>query len=421
MLFNKDSKGKIKSIAQIFEQNNGAKNPSKSKYNQKEDKIPLFKEQENSSQPIQQKSTNDCQNGSNNKRLKNKDNGKNKKESFPKDFDDYLLKIKKIKNPKKKCKKIEEIKENDKKLDIYQYISESKLYNSDHSVTIIFVGQSGAGKSTLINAYVNFLRGVYYNQPCRYKVVIGNKDKEKDQTKSQTEEITMYKIKSPLYPGVIFKLIDTPGFADTENKDTGSKINQNEIDKMHLNRFEDFFNNRLIEEETGLILGICFVIKASENRVTNFQKLIISSVLNLFGKNVGSNFLALLTHSDSDKSNAIDVLTKEIDIFRIKEEKKEEWHWSLSSIKYFEIIEKQRDIGSFHGNIEDFISFTNKIITLPVIDLTLTKKNLHLKKRLNELKKGIKEEHLDILLKSYKTLQDSKNKLNEQIKECNKK
>jgi len=34
-------------------------------------------------------------------------------------------------------------------------------------------------------------------------------------------------------------------------------------------------NNRLIEEETGLILGICFVIKASENRVTNFQKLII--------------------------------------------------------------------------------------------------------------------------------------------------
>ena len=413
----------VQAKVKIFESRNGSNNPPNPNpnSNKKENKIPLFQEEKKPPQQIQQKISK-FENGSNNKNIIKNEQANNKKNNFPKDFDDYLLKIKKIKHPAKDCKKIDQIKENGKILDIYHYTMKSKLTFFDHSITIIFVGQSGAGKSTLINAYANFLLGVNYDQPCRYKIIIGNKEKEKDQTKSQTEEITMYKIKSPLYPGIIFKLIDTPGFADTENKDTGSKVNQNEIDKKHLNRFEDFFNNKLIEEEKGLLLGICFVVKASENRVTNFQKLIISSVLNLFGKNVGSNFLALLTHSDTDKSDAINVLTKEIEIFRKKEEQKKIWHWSLSSIKYFELIEKkQRDIGSFNGNIEDFISFTNEIINLPVIDLTLTKKNLHLKKSLNELKKGIKEEQLDILLKSYKTLQESKKRLNEQIKECNKK
>ena len=195
--------------------------------------------------------------------------GQNKKLNFPKDFDDYIEKIKPIKHPVKDSKKFDIIQKNGKKLDIYQYSNKPKS-DSDHSITIIFVGQSGAGKSTVINAYVNFLLGTYYNQSCRYKIVIGNKEKEKDQTKSQTEEITMYKIQSPLYPGITFKLIDTPGFADTENEESESKIEQNAVDKKHLNTFEDFFNNKLAEEETGLILGICFVVKAAENRV-NFK------------------------------------------------------------------------------------------------------------------------------------------------------
>ena len=340
---------------------------------------------------------------------------------IPKNFDEYFEKIKAIKHPLKDCKKIDKIEKNGKILDIYQYINKSNSLHNDHSITIIFVGQSGAGKSTVINAFVNFLLGVYYDQSCRYKIVIGNKEKEKDQTKSQTEEITMYKINSPIFPGITFKLIDTPGFADTENKETESKVEQNSVDKKHLERFEEFFNNKLAEEETGLILGICFVVKAAENRVTNFQKLIISSILNLFGKNVGSNFLALLTHADTDDPDAIQVLTKEIDVFKKKEEQKANWYWCISSIKYFQIILKRGDKGIFDDNIDNFLLFTKEIIKLSVIDMTLTKKNLHLKRSLNDLKKGIKTEQLDILLQKYNILQDSKKKLDEKIIECNKK
>ena len=175
----------------------------------------------------------------------------------------------------------------------------SSSTDNNRSISIIFVGQSGAGKSTLINSYTNFLLGVYYDQPCRYKIVFGNKEKEKDQTKSQTKEITMYKIQSPLYPRITFNLIDTPGFGDTENEESDSKIEQNLEDKKHLNAFIEFFNNKLANEES-VLLCICFVVKASENRITNYQKYIFSSILNLFGKNVGSTFLAFLTHSDSD-------------------------------------------------------------------------------------------------------------------------
>ena len=344
------------------------------------------------------------------------------REKFPKDENDYLQKIKNIKHPLEGCKSIDQIKENGQSIKIYRYSQKQKKSdNKEYSVTILFVGQSGAGKSTVINAYVNFLLGVYYDQPCRYKIVVENNKKSKDVTKSQTDDVTIYYIRSPLYPGIVFKLIDTPGFADTENKKTESKLEESSVDKKHLSKFEEFFNTKFSEEENGVINGICFVVKSSENRVTNFQKLIISSLLNLFGKNAGSNFLALMTHADTNKPKAVDVMTKEIVEFRKKEENKEKWYWCVSSIKYFEILQTKADSGAFEDNITAFISFTKTIIDFPAVDMTLTKKNLFLKKTLNVLKKTIKEEYLTILLRKYDLLNTSAKNLGEQMKKCDEK
>lgn len=188
-----------------------------------------------------------------------------------------------------------------------------------------------------------------------------------------------------------------------------------------MSKFEEFFNTKFTEEENGLINAICFVVKSSDNRVTEFQKLIISSILNLFGKNAGSNFLALLTHSDTCNPDAVKVMTKEIVQFKKKEENKEAWYWCVSSIKYFENLIKRQDKGKFDDNIEDFISFTNNVVNLPAIDMTLTKKNLYLKKTLNELKKTIKDEYLTILLEKYDLLNISAQNLDAQIKICNEK
>ena len=339
---------------------------------------------------------------------------------FPKDFNDYKEKIKKIKHPLKDCEKLETIKFTEKSLNIYKYSAKQDPSNdNDVSISILFVGQSGAGKSTIINAYANFLLGVFHDQPCRYKIVLGNKEKEKDQTKSQTDDITIYNIQSPLYPGITFKLIDTPGVADTRNKETGSKMEKNSMDKMHFGKFEDFFNTTFAEEENGLINGICFVVKASDNRVTEFQRLIISSVLNLFGKNAGSNFLALLTHSDTGKPDAIKVMTNQIPEFKKKEQQKKKWNWCISSIKYFEGLEDRQSEGGFCENIARFISFTNEIINLSPI--SLTNFDISLKKNAYIFQKTIKEEFMKILLEKHNSLKESEKKIKEQIEKCKEK
>lgn len=419
----KPENGKVEN--NINKINNSIQNNQKEKqtnsqngFNQKEDKTNL-----NNFRTVESKEKDNSCKGEINNSITNKIQIKKEDyNKFPKDFDDYCKKIKSIKHPLKDCKKLETIKLGQTKLNVYKYSAKNiSLNNNENTITILFVGQSGAGKSTLINAYVNFLLGVYLDQPIRYKIVIGNKEKEKDQTKSQTDDITIYNIQSPLYPGLTFKLIDTPGVADTRNKQTESKTEKNSMDKINFGKFENFFNTTFTEKENGLINGISFVVKSSDNRVTDFQKLIISSLLNLFGKNAGENFLCFFSHADTNTPDAINVMTNEITEFKIKEEQKKEWYWCISSIKYFADPIDRINKGFFDNNIEKFISFTNEIINLPAIDMTLTKKNLALKNSLNILKKTIKEEYLSILLKEYNLLKESDKKLQEQIEKCNQK
>ena len=102
----------------------------------------------------------------------------------------------------------EEIIEDDK-LDIYDYPLNIEYSSKEKSISILFVGQSGAGKSTFINAYVNHLLGITRDHKIRYKLILGDAKKEKDQTQSQTDFITIYNVRSLKYDNVLFKLIDT--------------------------------------------------------------------------------------------------------------------------------------------------------------------------------------------------------------------
>ena len=218
----------IKYLASIFEiKTNQDKNISKVQNEMDNTPSPTSNVQKKNQTSISSLTNSSPQNEISNKEIKNEFN-----EKFPKDYDDYIEKIKKIKHPLEGCKKINEINNNGQSIKIYQYLQKQKKSdNKEYSVTIIFVGQSGAGKSSIINAYTNFLLGVFYDQPCRYKIVIEPKEKSKDITKSQTDDITIYYIRSPLYPGIIFKLIDTPGFVNTENKWPGSKMEESSVNK----------------------------------------------------------------------------------------------------------------------------------------------------------------------------------------------
>ena len=63
----------------------------------------------------------------------------------------------------------------------------------------MFVGQTGSEKIILLNAYINYLIGLNYE--------------EWNQDESLTSEVTVYNLKAP--DGAIIQIVDTPWFGNT--------------------------------------------------------------------------------------------------------------------------------------------------------------------------------------------------------------
>lgn len=138
----------------------------------------------------------------------------------------------------------------------------------------------------------NYLWGVKYHDQTRFKVV---KDETSgDPTVSQTVNITGYLIK-PLVGDKNYVIIDTPGFGDTDNRDD-----------QFLKDIQKFF------EETKLNMkAVCFCIKSSENRMTDFLKSLINDVMSSFDKNCMKNIIAMCTFASMNDPECLSVLEKE--------------------------------------------------------------------------------------------------------------
>jgi GTP-binding protein EngB required for normal cell division len=81
--------------------------------------------------------------------------------------------------------------------------------------TILVMGATGSGKTTWINAMINYVLGVEWDDPFRYKLV--DEEVNKNQAHSQTQGITVYDIFYQNGSRIPYSLIivDTPGFGDT--------------------------------------------------------------------------------------------------------------------------------------------------------------------------------------------------------------
>lgn len=381
-------------------------------------------------QPIQQKPPNQPKN--NNGNVVNTINqGKGKVENgngqnnanlnkYPKDLDDYIKKAKQISHPIIGSKLLGK----EENLKIYKYEQPKK--KAGNIVSLIFVGETGCGKSTLINGLLNYFLGILKTYDFRYKIVVG--ENEGDQTKSQTQEINTYLVSSPLYPGITFQFIDTPGFADTDNQAKGDKRK----DDLIYTKFVNFFKKKFFDEKE-LLNAACFIIKASANRFNQYQKQILSEVTSLFASDIKDNFLVMFTFSDTCKPKAIQFLT-EVDAFKERSEKEKnesnkekkkklKWYWCVTTNKYFEDLSEAYESYkmAYDENIKELILFVNKVISLEALDAALTKKNLELNEELKETKKIIKNEILINLLKKYNALNDNQKELKKAIDELNNK
>ncbi|XP_056318539.1 uncharacterized protein LOC130232585 [Danio aesculapii] len=149
---------------------------------------------------------------------------------------------------------------------------------------ILMVGETGTGKTTLINTMVNHLLGVKFEDQEWYEIT-EEEQQQADQTQSQTSEITVYEVFVEENPTSL-TIIDTPGYGDTEGYEKDSEISE--------------YLHRLFADEDGVhyIDSVCFVMKASQNRLSEKELYIFHAVLSLFGRDIENNIVFLLTHSD---------------------------------------------------------------------------------------------------------------------------
>ncbi|KAL1277226.1 hypothetical protein QQF64_023899 [Cirrhinus molitorella] len=146
----------------------------------------------------------------------------------------------------------------------------------------------------MINTMINYLLGVKFEDEEFYRIT--EEEEHADQSQSQTSEITVYEVFVEENP-ISLTIIDTPGYGDTRGYEKDAEISDNLI--------------KLFSDEDGIhyIDAVCFVMKASQNRLSGRELYIFHSVLSLFGRDIEENVVFLLTQSDglppADALNAI--------------------------------------------------------------------------------------------------------------------
>jgi V8-like Glu-specific endopeptidase/GTP-binding protein EngB required for normal cell division len=162
-----------------------------------------------------------------------------------------------------------------------------KTIDREKAKVFLMLGETGAGKSTLVNAMANYLLSTQFKDKFRYKLVPENP--QANQAKSQTKGIHEYGFKETAL-GCPLLLIDCQGFGDTAGVQADQDLKALLFD--------------YILKQIPNIHAICFVMKASQNRLTIPQRYVLENILSLFGKDAANHISMMFTFADSGDPQA---------------------------------------------------------------------------------------------------------------------
>ena len=140
---------------------------------------------------------------------------------------------------------------------------------------------------------INYILEVNYEDNFRFTVADGVATSSKTaNVDSQTEFMTSYVFNhmAGMRTENNFVFIDTPGYGDTGGK---------QKDKELISQLETFIRSNY---GTEWIDAIAFVTKASNNRLTSYQKYVFEGLLSLFDRGVMDNIFVVTTFSDGSEA-----------------------------------------------------------------------------------------------------------------------
>ncbi|XP_032420347.1 uncharacterized protein LOC116720938 [Xiphophorus hellerii] len=161
---------------------------------------------------------------------------------------------------------------------------------------IMVLGAAGAGKSTAINAMINYVLGVRWEDSFRFKLV--DEGQSDSQVHSQTSEITVYKLyhQEGFRVNYSLTIIDTPGFGGIGGVDRDKEITE---------QLRNLFTN---QEGVGEVDAVCFVVQAGLTELTSTQRYVFDSGLSIFGKDVAENIRILVTFADEQQQPVVEAI-----------------------------------------------------------------------------------------------------------------
>ncbi|KAH3820212.1 hypothetical protein DPMN_121956 [Dreissena polymorpha] len=166
--------------------------------------------------------------------------------------------------------------------------------------TMLLIGETGTGKSTLVDAIINYILGVNYDDNFRFTVNDEDLDRAQNQSMSQTEWITCFTIHPEEGSRLPYSLniIDTPGFGDTR----GIKRDQAIVEQIR-----QLFCARPPQGILTIDM-VCCTLKAPDARLSTMQTYVFHSVMSLFGNDIKKNMCSIITFADSSSPPVLSAL-----------------------------------------------------------------------------------------------------------------